>query len=117
MDGNVAPEKLAQLIAEEILRRIFGDDLHGCPVRLDEISALIDQALKQRALQDQAVIDMFEKVVEAMHVLSTPPDPEKVPTPEQLRSLLGQRLDAIHTLTTKTIETSRQLKAERQGNV
>jgi hypothetical protein len=51
-----------------------------------------------------------------VHLLSTPPDPSKVTDPDQLRKLLGERLDGIHAITVKTIQTTslvrRSAKAE-----
>jgi len=40
-----------------------------------------------------------------MHLLSTPPDKTKVTEPKELQALLTQRLDAMHAITTKTIQT------------
>jgi hypothetical protein len=115
MSANAQPERLAIVAAEEILGTIYGDDLKGCTVSLEAIATIIDTALKQRAAQDQGIFEMYEKVVEALHLLSTPPDGSKVSGPDALRSLLGERLDTIHALTTKTIATTTRLKSERTG--
>ena len=58
--------------------------------------------------------EMYEKLVEAIDLLSTPPASDKVPGPYELRSLLGERLDAIHTLAQKTKKTTDSLKALRR---
>jgi hypothetical protein len=58
---------------------------------------------------------MYEKLVEALDLLSTPPDPGAVTGPDQLRSLLGDRLDAIHSLTQRTQKATESLKALRKS--
>ncbi len=102
-------------VAEEILRRIFGDDLHGCNVSLDTIAAIIKQAFQERLEENADLIDMHEKLVEALDLLSTPPDSSKVPGPDELRTLLGERLDSIHALTQRTKKTTESLKALRKS--
>jgi len=102
---SAQPAPLAFVTAEDILRAIYGDDLKGCPVTLDSIAAIIDRALQQTAARNGEWLELYEKVVEAMHILSTPPDKAKVTDPTELQALLTQRLDAIHSVTTKTIQT------------
>jgi hypothetical protein len=105
MISDDQPEPLAFVTAEDILRAIYGDDLTGCTVSLDAIAKIIDDALKQTAARNGEWLELYEKVVEAMHLLSTPPDKTKVTDPAELQALLTQRLDAIHAITTKTIQT------------
>jgi hypothetical protein len=99
------PDPHAFIAAEDILRAIYGDDLKGCAVTLDSIATIIDRALKQTAARNGEWLELYEKVVEAMHILSTPPDKTKVTDPKELQALLTQRLDAVHAVTTKTIQT------------
>jgi len=115
MSSNAQPDPLAFVTAEEILRAIYGDDLKGCTVGLDGIADIIDLSLKQTAARNGEWLDLYEKVVEAMHILSTPPDKTKVTDPKELQSLLTQRLDAIHAVTTKTIETLAAVRAKKTG--
>ena len=105
MSTPAQPEPLAFVTAEEILRTIYGDDLKGCAVSLDSIAGIIDGALKQTAARNGEWLELYEKVVEAMHILSTPPDQTKITDPKDLQPLLTQRLDAINAITTKTIQT------------
>jgi hypothetical protein len=56
---------------------------------------------------------LYEKLVEAIHLLSTPPEPDKVTDPNKLSALLSERLDAIYTLATKTMETTSLVKPQR----
>ena len=100
-------------IAEEILRTIYGDDFKGCRVSLDEIAAIVSAGLNQANSQNEELLDLYEKLVEALDLLSRPPEAGKVTDPNELRSLLSERLDAIHALTTKTIETVARVKKKR----
>jgi hypothetical protein len=115
MSAPSRPDKLSLATAEEVLRMIFGDDLKGCNVSLDSIAEVINQALLQRGQEEGDLIDMYEKLVEALDLLSTPPDGAAVGTPSELQSLLGERLDTIHTLTQRTKKTTDSLKALRKS--
>lgn len=110
MSSNGQPEKLAFFLAEEVLRTIYGDDYQGCKVSLDQIADVIEKALERRKVQTDDLLELYEKVVEAVDLLSTPPDVSKVTDPNQLRSLLGERLDGIHAVTTKTIQTTAMVR-------
>ena len=97
---------IAKAVAEEILRRIYGDDLLGCTVSLDEIAGIVEEGIKHK----QELIEMYEKAIEAVHLLATPPQTQEMPTPEQLRSMLGDRLDGIQKLAHKVMETTARLQ-------
>lgn len=103
MSSDSKPDSLAVATAEEVLRKIYGDDLAGCTVTLDEISRIIQQGVEPRGITE--LIDLYDKLVDAIHLISTPPDKSAVTDPAQLRDLLGQRLDSIHSLTSKARET------------
>lgn len=109
------PDKLAVLIAEEILGAIYGEDFSGCTVSLDSIASIIHEGIKEHSSQNSELLATYEKLVEAIHLLSTPPATNKLPAPEELRKLLSERLDAIHAITTKILETTAALKARRSG--
>ena len=116
MSASGQPGTLALRTAEEILRTIYGDDFAGCSVSLDQIANIIDQAIRHQTTNDQSLLDLYEKLVEAMNLLSTPPDSSKVISPEGLRVLLNERMDAIRALTLKTIQTTARLKAVEHGD-
>lgn len=116
MSANTRPDRMATLVAEEILRRIFGDDLQGCPVTLDEIALIIHQAAQQQNAQNQLLLDTYEQLVEAIHLLSTPPEAGLISDPNNLRALLSERLDAIQAVTTKTRNTTALLKKQRDDS-
>src|SRR5688572_7095117 len=101
---------IATAVAEEILRRIYGDDLHGCKVSLEEIAALVEGGLRQTDQHRGELIEMYEKAVEAVNLLATPPQTQDMPSPEELRSMLSERLDAIQKLARKVMDTTARLR-------
>jgi len=115
MSTDAQPEPQAFIAAEEVLRTIYGDDLKGCTVTLDSIAAIIDKSLKQTAARHTEWLELYEKVIEAVHILTTPPDKTKVTDPAELQRVLTQRLDAIHAVTTKTIETLATVRGKKEG--
>ena len=106
MSNNGQPGKLASLLAEEVLRAIYGDDYKGCNTNPEQLASVIHKGLRHHQAQTDDLLELYEKVVEAVDLLSTPPDVTKVTDPEQLRTLLSERLDGIHAVTTKTIQTT-----------
>ena len=102
--------KIARAVAEEILRRLYGDDLIGCKVSLDEIAEVVEEGFKQH----RELIEMYDKAIEAVSLLATPPQSQEKPTPEQLRSLLGDRLDAIQKLARKVMDTTARVQKGSQ---
>jgi hypothetical protein len=115
MSNNAQLDKLASFLAEEILRTIYGDDYRGCTVSPDQISVLIREGLEKYQTKIDDLLELYEKVVEAVDLLSTPPDVTKVNDPDQLRTLLGERLDGIHAVTTKTIQTTALVRKAAQA--
>jgi hypothetical protein len=110
------PDRISRLVAEELLATIFGEDLAGCPVSLDQVAAIIQTAIEERAQQDTKLLEIYDTVVSSIHQLATPPESAKSAGPDELRSLLGERMDAIRAITTKTLETTARVKAERSGS-
>jgi len=104
------PDKLASLTADAILQLIYGDDLAGCKVSPDSVATLVGEALKQKDRQSTELLNLYSKVAEAVHILSTPPDATKVTNPAELHDLLSDRLDRIHTIAKKTMETTALFK-------
>jgi len=114
MSKNGQPDKMALLIAEEVLRTIYGDDFIGCRVTPDQIAAVIADGLKNERTRTQELIELYEKVVEAVHLLSTPPENQTLNDPNEVRTLLGERLDGIHAVTTKTLQTTAAAKRKAE---
>ena len=115
MSTDGSPDKPALQAAEEILRTIYGDDLKGCKVSVEQIAAIIGEAARQRDAQADEMLELYEKLVEAIHLLSRPPDAKKVATPNELSALLSERLDAIYALVTRTLKTTALVKTQKRA--
>jgi hypothetical protein len=102
MEPDPIPDA-ARAAAEEILRIIYGDDLAGCTVSLDRITDVISAAISGQAKVERAIAELNEKAYEAIRLLSTPPAHGSSLNADELRSLLGDRLDKIQILATKVI--------------
>ena len=96
-------EKSATVAAEEVLRVIYGDDLNGCAVRLDDVSRAIRGVFDKEARNSAEIADLHAKGLEAVQLLATPPPDGNTLSPEDLRSLLGERLDQIRDLASKIL--------------
>ena len=94
-------DRVAIATAEEVLRVIYGDDLEGCTVRLDDVAAVIRTGLQEHSRAAREISDLHVKAFEAVELLATPPADGQALSPEDLRSLLGERLDKIKDLTMK----------------
>jgi hypothetical protein len=110
MDSDPQRPSAASAAAEEILRIIYGDDLKGCNVSLDRITDVISAAVAGQVECDRAVAELHEKAYEAIRLLSTPPPHGQSLSADELRSLLGERLDKIQNLTTKVIAATQAQK-------
>ncbi|HTD88822.1 MAG TPA: hypothetical protein VK850_19780 [Candidatus Binatia bacterium] len=106
----MATGPIAFAVAEEVLRRIYGDDLLGCKVSLEEIAAIVEEGLKHDKNHQRELVEMYEKAIEAVDLLSRAPQNPEVPKPEQLRSMLSDRLDAIQQLARKVMDTTVRLQ-------
>ena len=116
MGKSGEPDKLASFLAEEVLRAIYGDDFKGCQVQPDQIAAVITEGLKPERAQTRELIELYEKVVEAIDLLSTPPDSKEVKDPNEVRTLLSERLDCIHAVTARTIKTTTAARTKAEGS-
>jgi hypothetical protein len=109
MDSDQPMRKVARAAAEDILRIIFGDDLEGCRVSLDQITDVISSAMTGQAEFNHAVTELNDKAFAAIQTLSTPPASGSVLNADELRSLLSERLDKIQTLAQKVIAANKKL--------
>jgi hypothetical protein len=112
MSSKSESSRLAQAVAEEVLRTIYGDDYKGCTVSLDQIALIVQAALTRQGAKDQELLELNEKAVEAMQLLSTPPDAAKKLGAPELQALLTDRLDAIQVLAKKVMDTTHRAKEE-----
>ena len=102
----------ANAAAEEILRLIYGEDFEGCAVSFESVAAVILEAMHWRAATGKELLELHEKVAEAVDLLSTPPSQNSPDDPGGLLALLGERLDAIHTITQKLNQTAALIKSQ-----
>jgi len=107
MDPDHPTQKAARAAAEEILRIIYGDDLAGCNVSLDRITAVILGAMTGQAQVDRAIAELNDKAYEAIRLLSTPPANGQSLNADELRTLLSDRLDKIQALANKVIAATK----------
>ena len=107
MDSDPQRQMASTAAAEEILRIIYGDDLEGCAVSLDRITEVISTAMAGQAKCDRALAELHEKAYEAIQLLATPPANGQSLNADELRTLLGERLDKIQNLATKVIAATK----------
>ena len=107
MDSDPQVQMASRAAAEEILRVIYGDDLKGCTVSLDRIVEVISAAMAAHAQETRAMAEVYEKGFEVIQLLSTPPANGQALGADDLRSLLGDRLDKIQSLARKAIAASK----------
>jgi hypothetical protein len=107
MDSDLQRQTAATAAAEEILRIIYGDDLQGCTVSLDRITEVISIAMAGQVQCDRALAELHEKAYEAIQLLATPPPNGQSLNADELRTLLGERLDKIQSLATKVIAATK----------
>ena len=96
-----AQAEIANAAAEEILRLIYGEDLAGCEVNLDNISDVVLSAAREGVKHNREVLELYAKAIEAIRLLSTPPEDAQISDTAELNALLSDRLDMIHALTGK----------------
>ena len=116
MSPDSQTTQTANAAAEEILRIIYGEDLRGCAVSVDQIAAVIVTALEEKARGTRDVAELHLKAFEAVQLLATPPKDGHTLSAEDLRSLLGDRLDKIRTLATKILAATAPTAAGAAGN-
>jgi hypothetical protein len=104
MSEGTDPSKRSVIAAEQVLRKIYGDDFTGCTVTLDSIAKIIDDHAGAGTQKDKSLIQVLTKVMEAVQFLSTPPPQPQVQDAAQLGTLLGERLDGIRDIATKALE-------------
>ena len=114
MNDSAQLDRNATAAAEEVLRVIYGDDLNGCVVRLDDVSRVIRSAFETHARNTADLAELHAKGFEAVQLLATPPADGQTLTPEDLRTLLGERLDKIRELATKILDATKSGGAETE---
>jgi hypothetical protein len=103
MSSDAQLHDLANAVAEEILRTIYGDDFAGCQVSLESIGAIVYDGFVGRAAADRELLELHAKAQEAIRLLATPPADGHTLVPQELQALLSDRLDTIRNLAEKII--------------
>lgn len=101
----------ASATAEEVLRVIYGDDLQGCTVSVDAVAAAIRAGMQEHISVTYDLSELHGKAFEAVQLLATPPSDGQLLSPEDLRSLLGERLDKIRQLATQVLSATNATQA------
>ena len=96
-------EASARAAAEDILQLVFGDDLQGCWVSLDEIIEIVDAAIRRVNVCQDELLSLHEGAAEAFQLLATPPAGAESLHRDALHGLLAERLDTIRTLSAKLV--------------
>ncbi len=99
-------DTLCDAAAEEVLRVIYGDDLQGCAVTLDNIAGVIRATFEEHVGHSTDLAELHAKGFEAVKLLATPPADGNTLLPDDLRSLLGERLDSIRNLAAKVLSAT-----------
>ena len=113
MNSAPQPDPIALQLAEDILRHIYGEDLKGCAVSLESVASIITGGISQQQRGANELLDLYEKLVEAIHLLSNPPETGKISDPAEWQTFLSQRLDSIHALTSKAMETTARVRPKK----
>jgi hypothetical protein len=115
MNSTPQSDPVALQLAEDVLRHIYGEDLKGCTVSLESIASIITNGINQQQRGANELLDLYEKLVEALHLLSNPPEGGKISDAAEWQKFLSQRLDSIHALTTKAIETTGRVRPKKNS--
>ena len=113
MHSTPQSDPIALQLAEDVLRHIYGEDLKGCTVSLESVASIVTAGINQQQRGANELLDLYEKLVEAIHLLSNPPEAGKISDPAEWQKFLSQRLDSIHALTTKAIETTGRVRPKK----
>jgi hypothetical protein len=115
MNPTPQSDPVALQLAEDVLRQIYGEDLKGCAVSLESIASIIAKGINQQQRGAHELLDLYEKLVEALHLLSNPPETGKISDSAEWQTFLSQRLDSIHALTTKAMETTERVRPKKNS--
>jgi hypothetical protein len=99
-------QAVSDAAAEEVLRVIYGDDLQGCSVALDSIADVIRTVFQDHVQHTIDLAELHTKGFQAVQLLATPPAHGNTLSAEELRSLLGERLDSIQQLAVKILSAT-----------
>lgn len=112
MSENPSSRKIANDTAEKILAAIYGEDLLGCPISLDQVSAIVQEGINAGTDNYQMLNEALIGALRQIQTVSTPPEKEEIQSMEEVITVLGERADAIHQVTTKILEAWEKAKEQ-----
>ncbi|MEO5804216.1 MAG: hypothetical protein ABIR24_11870 [Verrucomicrobiota bacterium] len=112
MDENPPSRKTATETAEKILAAIYGDDLLGCPVNLETISAIVQEGISAETKSFKMLNEALIGALRQIQSVSTPPSKEEIESVDEVVNLLSERADAINHVTTKILEAWEKAKPQ-----
>jgi hypothetical protein len=117
MSSDPTPERMSVETAERVLAHIYGEDLHGCTVSLEEVASIIDKSYLGHTRSSRALIQALGEVLRNVEVLATPPTKDSIQDVTQLVGVLGERTDTILTLVQKSLKAIETLlEPRKEGN-
>jgi hypothetical protein len=112
MSDDSNPRKSAVDAAEKVLTAIYGEDLEGCPITLEAVSAIIEDGMIAETKNYKMLNEALIGAIRQIQNVSTPPNKEEVETIEEVADVLGERADVIHQVTTKILEAWDKAKGQ-----
>lgn len=112
MNEPLKPRQSAVDAAEKILVAIYGEDLEGCKISLDAVSAMVEEAVSAETANYKMLNEALIGAIEQIQLVSTPPRKDEVGTIEEVADVLGERADTIHQVTTKILEAWKKAQGQ-----
>ena len=101
-------------IAENVLHKIYGPDFEGCTVTLDSIAEIVQRTLDGETQDNRVMLGALREVLDAIELLSRPPEKIEIKDGGHLASLLGERVDAIRAVTMKALEAVKLAQSHQE---
>ena len=112
MSEDSKARKSAIDTAEKVLTAIYGEDLTGCSISLEAVSAIIEEGMTAETKNYKMLNEALIGAIKQIQNVSTPPSKEEVQTIEDVADVLGERADVIHQVTTKILEAWEKAKGQ-----
>jgi hypothetical protein len=104
MSDSSRTSKAAQDGADKILVAIYGEDLTGCQISPDEVSAIIQSSINFETKAYRELAEALISAIRQVQVVATPPDKAEVTNADELIEVLGRRADGIREITGKILD-------------
>ena len=103
MTDPLRSSKAAQDAAEKVLVAIYGEDLSGCTINPDAVSAIIQGSIDSETKDYRQLAEALIGALQQIQIVATPPGKSEIRGTDELVQLLGSRADAIRDITTKIL--------------